>query len=52
MANASFQAMRKNKMSNFSTAPSFILNKNSSFLRKGAVAGWDVGDRARQGHHR
>ncbi|XP_006026812.1 sulfotransferase family cytosolic 2B member 1 isoform X1 [Alligator sinensis] len=40
VANASFQAMRKNKMSNFSTAPSFILNKNSSFLRKGISGDW------------
>lgn len=36
VANASFESMKSNKMSNFSLTPKFIMNqKKSAFLRKG-----------------
>uniref|UniRef100_A0A452HZE2 Sulfotransferase n=1 Tax=Gopherus agassizii TaxID=38772 RepID=A0A452HZE2_9SAUR len=39
--NASFQAMKQNKMSNFSLAPRFLLDQtHSSFLRKGIAGDW------------
>uniref|UniRef100_K7FJ12 Sulfotransferase n=1 Tax=Pelodiscus sinensis TaxID=13735 RepID=K7FJ12_PELSI len=38
VANASFQAMKQNKMSNFSLSPSFLLDQSKkSFLRKGGA---------------
>ncbi|XP_065427013.1 sulfotransferase 2B1 isoform X2 [Chrysemys picta bellii] len=39
--NASFQAMKQNKMCNFSLAPRFLLDQTqSSFLRKGITGDW------------
>ncbi|CAM4672192.1 unnamed protein product [Lepidochelys olivacea] len=39
--NASFQAMKQNKMCNFSLAPGFLLDQTqSSFLRKGIAGDW------------
>ncbi|XP_074872004.1 sulfotransferase 2B1-like isoform X1 [Carettochelys insculpta] len=39
--NASFQAMKQNKMSNFSLSPSCFLDQTkSSFLRKGIIGDW------------
>uniref|UniRef100_A0A8C8RXR9 Sulfotransferase n=1 Tax=Pelusios castaneus TaxID=367368 RepID=A0A8C8RXR9_9SAUR len=39
--NTSFQAMKQNKMSNFSLSPRFILDqRKSSFLRKGISGDW------------
>uniref|UniRef100_A0A8D0B6C3 Sulfotransferase n=1 Tax=Salvator merianae TaxID=96440 RepID=A0A8D0B6C3_SALMN len=41
VANASFEAMKNNKMSNFSLSPHFIMNqKKSAFLRKGISGDW------------
>ncbi|XP_075771314.1 sulfotransferase 2B1 isoform X2 [Pelodiscus sinensis] len=41
VANASFQAMKQNKMSNFSLSPSFLLDQSKkSFLRKGITGDW------------
>lgn len=43
VANASFEAMKSNKMSNFSLSPRFLMNqKKSAFLRKGdSRMGWE-----------
>ncbi|XP_060111691.1 sulfotransferase 2B1-like [Heteronotia binoei] len=41
VANASFEAMKSNKMSNFSRAPRFLMDqKKSAFLRKGISGDW------------
>nr|XP_016851556.1 PREDICTED: sulfotransferase family cytosolic 2B member 1 isoform X1 [Anolis carolinensis] len=41
VANASFEAMKSNKMSNFSLSPRFLMNqKKSAFLRKGISGDW------------
>ncbi|XP_053119528.1 sulfotransferase 2B1-like isoform X3 [Hemicordylus capensis] len=41
VANASFEAMKNNKMSNFSLSPRFLMNqKKSAFLRKGISGDW------------
>uniref|UniRef100_A0A670Z5P1 Sulfotransferase n=1 Tax=Pseudonaja textilis TaxID=8673 RepID=A0A670Z5P1_PSETE len=41
VANASFESMKSNKMSNFSLTPKFIMNqKKSAFLRKGISGDW------------
>ncbi|XP_067170394.1 sulfotransferase 2B1 [Apteryx mantelli] len=41
VANASFAAMRRNRMSNFSLSPAFILDvRRTPFLRKGIAGDW------------
>ncbi|XP_066484552.1 sulfotransferase 2B1-like [Tiliqua scincoides] len=41
VANASFETMKNNKMSNFSLSPRFFMNqKKSAFLRKGISGDW------------